>query len=373
MDMSRLSRPRGRIGSIFSRQDQFRGANIALARRFTRIGWLLAVVVAYAMFPFYPPTQAIGAAGWLVPAGFLLPTSVLLYLLFKHEERLNFNALLVTSYMGLGMVVVEQWLAGGLPAPYHELYPFMICAAAAVHPPRRFLPFMVAMCAVVILPELGRAAPAQIGDLIAELALWLGASLLVMAVMVNLRRHRAELQADTAQAQELARVDALTGLGNRRAFDERLASEMARSDRGGVPLSLLICDLDNFKGLNDHYGHLAGDDCLRQVAASLRAELRLADSAFRWGGDEFAAILVDSDPDAADRLGGRLQRAVEQACSRPDGTPLRITSGHAELREGMTGQELLAAADLALRERKDADSKGTAAGPLASRTPDSLA
>ncbi|MFN2615759.1 MAG: GGDEF domain-containing protein [Thermoleophilaceae bacterium] len=364
MGISGGSRLRGDLRAVFSSENQFRGADIALARRFTRIGWLLAVVVAYSMFPFYPPTQAIGAVGWLVPAGFLLPTSALLYLLFKHEERLSFNGLLVTSYMGLGMVVVEQWLAGGLPAPYHELYPFMVCAAAAVHPPRRFLPFMAVMCAAVVLPELGRAAPAQIGDLVAELALWLGASLFVMAVMFNLRRHRAELQADTAEARELARVDALTELGNRLAFDETVTVELSRSERTGKPVSLLICDLDSFKEINDRHGHLTGDDCLRQVAAALRAELRLVDSAFRWGGDEFVVIVADTDAGGARQVSSRLERGVREACRRPDGAPLTISCGTAELRDGMTGQELLAAADLSLREHKQYVSQPAPRAPL---------
>jgi diguanylate cyclase (GGDEF)-like protein len=311
------------------------------------------VAVAYTLFPLYPPTQEIGTAGWLVAGVLVLPTIGWFYLLFKKGERVSFNTLLVTSYMGVAFVGIEQWLAGGVPAPYHELYPFMICGAAAVHPPRRFFPFMMVTAAVVIVPELGRATPAQIGDLVTELVLWLGASLLIVAVMWRLRQHRTELQEGEAEARELARVDPLTRLGNRRAFEEALNAEVARSVRAGAPLSLLLCDLDCFKEINDHHGHLAGDDCLGQAAAALRAELRLADSAYRWGGDEFVALLADTDARGAEDVAARIRRAVEQSCSRPDGSPISITSGWAELHENMTGQELLAAADLALRERKE--------------------
>jgi len=351
---------RERLRAFFSRKDQFAGADIALACRFTRIGWLLGVAVAYALYPFYPPTQEIGTAGWIVVAALVTPTLGWFYFLIKHSERVNFNTLLVTSYMGVAFVGIEQWLAGGVPAPYHELYPFMICGAAAVHPPRRFFPFMVVTAAVVIVPELGRATSAQIGDLVTELVLWLGASLLIVAVMWKLRQHRAELRAGEAEARELARVDPLTRLGNRRAFEEALAAEVARSARAGTPLSLLLCDLDGFKEINDHHGHLAGDDCLGQVADAVRAELRLADSAYRWGGDEFVAILADTDAGGADEVAKRIKRAVEQSCSRPDGAPISITSGHAELHENMTGQELLASADLALREHKEARAQGAA-------------
>ena len=356
----RVGLPDG-LRTAFSRDKQFKGANLELALRFTRAGWLLGVVVAYTLFPFYPPTQAIGDAGWLVaPGATSVLTIGLLYVLFKHSERMTFNALLVTSYMGVAFVAIEQWLAGGVPAPYHELYPFMICGAAAVHPPRRFLPFMLITSIAVIAPEIGRASPAQMGDLVTELVLWLGASVLVMVVMLRLRQHREGLQADEAEAQELARVDSLTGLGNRRAFEEILVAELSRSGRAGTPLSLLVCDLDSFKEINDRYGHLAGDECLRSAADALRAELRLVDRAFRWGGDEFVVLLVDTPSAGAVEVSERLEHIIQDACSRPDGTPLSVTSGHAELHPGMTGEELLAAADLALRERKESRSPGDA-------------
>jgi diguanylate cyclase (GGDEF)-like protein len=342
------------LRKAFSRETQFDGANIGLARRFTRVGWLLGVVVAYALFPFYPPTEALGTAGLILAPGVTsVVTFCVLYALFKHGERMTYDTLLITSYMGVALVAVEQWLAGGVPAPYHELYPFMICGAAAVHPPRRFLPFMLFTSFVVIAPEIGRATPGQMGDLVAELVLWLGASVFVLVIMLRLRQNRADLQAGEAEARELARVDSLTGLGNRRAFEETLAAELARSARNGSPLSLLVCDLDSFKEINDHHGHLAGDECLRFVADALRGELRLVDSAFRWGGDEFVVLLVDTASAGAAELSDRVESIVKEACSRPDGTPLCLTTGHAQLHARMTGEELLAAADLALRERKE--------------------
>jgi diguanylate cyclase (GGDEF)-like protein len=198
------------------------------------------------------------------------------------------------------------------------------------------------------------------GDLVTELVLWLGASIFVLVGILRLRQNRADLQAGEAEAQELARVDSLTGLGNRRAFEETLLSELARSERAGTPLSLLVCDLDSFKEINDRYGHLAGDDCLRAAADAVRAELRLVDSAFRWGGDEFVVLLVDTYHAGAVEFGERLERVIEDVCSRPDGTSLSVTSGHAQLNPGMTGEELLAAADLALRDRKESRSQGDA-------------
>lgn len=341
------------LREVFSRERSFRGADIVLARKASKVGWVLGGTVGYGLLPFYPPTQQIGvAAGWGLTAAVSVLTGTWMYFLFRRDERVTFNTLLLTAYLGIVNVAVEQWLAGGVPAPYHELYPFMICAAAAVHPPRRFFPFAVVMILAAVLPEIGNAGGGELGDLVIEQVLWLGTSLPILALIWRLRQGRADLQSQHSEAAELARVDALTGLGNRRAFEEAFVRETARISREGGELSLLLCDLDRFKQINDGYGHLAGDDCLRQVGAALRTEVRLAESCFRWGGDEFA-VLVNGDDEVVREVGARLEAAVAATCSRPDGNPLRITTGPATLYEGMGREELLARADAALRERKE--------------------
>jgi diguanylate cyclase (GGDEF)-like protein len=348
--------PTSRIASlreIFSRERSFRGADIDLARKASKVGWVLGGTVGYGLLPFYPPTHQIGVlAGWAATVGVGALTGIWIYFLFRHNERVTFNTLLLTAYLGILNVAVEQWLAGGVPAPYHELYPFMICAAAAVHPPRRFFPFAAVMCTVAVVPEIGHASGRELGDLVIEQVLWFSASLFILGLIWRLRQGRADLQNEHSQASELARVDPLTGLGNRRAFEEALVHETARIAREGGELSLLLCDLDRFKQINDQYGHLAGDDCLRQVGSTLRSEVRLAESCFRWGGDEFV-VLVNGGDEVVRGAGARLEDAVASTCSRPDGKPLSITTGPATLHEGMGGEELLARADNALRERKD--------------------
>src|SRR5262249_46624662 len=141
-------------------------------------------------------------------------------------------------------------------------------------------------------------------------------------------------------------------LGNRRAFEEALAKEIARTRRAGSELSLLVCDLDRFKAINDGHGHLAGDNCLRQVADALRVALRVADACFRWGGDEFVVLLPDTDEIGALQVVSRLELLVTSSCARPDETPLTVTCGHAELLEWMSGEDLVAAADQTLFARK---------------------
>ena len=115
--------------------------------------------------------------------------------------------------------------------------------------------------------------------------------------------------------QQKALTDGLTGLGNRRAFDRDLRVELARVERTGLPLTVVIVDLDGLKTINDRNGHEAGDDALRSMASALNDLVRESDRAYRFGGDEFALLLSDAvvpDPDA---IIERLRRSGAPACS----------------------------------------------------------
>lgn len=116
-------------------------------------------------------------------------------------------------------------------------------------------------------------------------------------------------QAD--QLRELAYADALTGVPNRRCFDQRLQVEFLRAQRNGTSLALIIIDVDRFKQYNEHYGGQAGDDCLRLIAAALRARLRRTGDTFaRYGGDEFACILPDTTATGALSLARELEQRI---------------------------------------------------------------
>ncbi len=113
------------------------------------------------------------------------------------------------------------------------------------------------------------------------------------------------------QLRDLSARDPLTGLANRRAFDERLDQEWRRAIRQQLPLGLLMIDIDHFKRYNDHYGHQNGDACLRQIAQILATTvLRGGDLVARYGGEEFAVLLPGSDREATHQLGERLCAAV---------------------------------------------------------------
>jgi diguanylate cyclase (GGDEF)-like protein len=161
-----------------------------------------------------------------------------------------------------------------------------------------------------------------------------------------------------ARYRRLACVDALTGLSNRRGFDERIAAELSRAARTGAPLSLVYMDLDDFKLLNDGAGHLAGDRALEWVGRFLEDTIRTSDVACRIGGDEFAVILPDTDPTGAvltmDRIRDTLA-AHPAAPILPDGRPLGISQGAATCPDdGTTMAALLARADLRMFDDKAA-------------------
>lgn len=131
-------------------------------------------------------------------------------------------------------------------------------------------------------------------------------------VKARIRNHIALKQARD-QLEEMTIRDALTGIANRRRFDDMLAQEWLRARRRGAPLSLLIADIDHFKQYNDNYGHTSGDVALRDVAQALDSAIRRpGDLAARYGGEEFACILPDTDSAGAAQLAERLCRAVRE-------------------------------------------------------------
>jgi len=131
----------------------------------------------------------------------------------------------------------------------------------------------------------------------------------------ELQRVNAQLDASNARLEAITATDALTGIANRRLFDRRLAEESTRARRHGLPLALLMIDVDHFKRYNDRHGHQAGDDCLRRVAELLVGAVgrRPSDLVARYGGEEFVALLPHTGRDEALSLAERCLRQVETA------------------------------------------------------------
>ncbi len=176
-----------------------------------------------------------------------------------------------------------------------------------------------------------------------------------------LRADREQFRELARREQELARTDLVTGLSNRRAFDEQLQADLARSRRDQRPLSVLMLDLDNFKRVNDAEGHAVGDRALAEVAVALRGVLREGDRVARVGGDEFAAILWGVDARGARSVAERAVRAVRKIAERYPSTELGASAGVAE-DQGGEASALVAAADQALYRAKEGG-KGMVEGP----------
>jgi diguanylate cyclase (GGDEF)-like protein len=150
-----------------------------------------------------------------------------------------------------------------------------------------------------------------------------------------------------------ARVDALTGIANRRAMNEELGVLCRRAARYGDELAVVILDVDHFKAYNDNAGHVAGDELLRRIADILKASLRDSDTIYRYGGEEFLALLPAQDDQTAAIAAERLRTAVSRlGVAHPGGGLVTISGGVAALSGGESAQRLLVRADRALYKAK---------------------
>jgi diguanylate cyclase (GGDEF)-like protein/putative nucleotidyltransferase with HDIG domain len=151
-----------------------------------------------------------------------------------------------------------------------------------------------------------------------------------------------------SRAKERAHTDELTGLFNHRYFHERIDEEISRCSRFGDIFSLLFVDMDLFKAYNDIYGHLAGDEMLRQIGHYVKGSIRGIDMAFRYGGDEFTVILPQASLDDACKVAERIRRKIEVEMDSK-GAPLTCSFGIASWpTDGVMREEIIQAADAAL-------------------------
>ncbi len=242
--------------------------------------------------------------------------------------------------------------AAGIPRPW-EAAPALLFAVAAVAWGRRFAPhasifdralgvalWMNVACHVV-MAESARMldAPFTLAQILkaASYACVLGGSLLDNAQLFE-------------QVKRLAVSDSLTGLGNYRTLVVGLDSELQRSQRTGRPFALLLMDLDGLKQVNDRYGHLVGSRAICRLGDVLRTNSRAIDIAARYGGDEFALVLPEADPEAAERVARRICDRLASDCEMPS---LSVSVGVACYpRDGRSIDDLLNAADTALYRMK---------------------
>jgi diguanylate cyclase (GGDEF)-like protein len=180
------------------------------------------------------------------------------------------------------------------------------------------------------------------------LSLLLLAAIYMAQQRMQLTRTRRELTARLLRAELLARIDELTGLFNRRTLDEVLSREMARAQRSGSRLSLVMVDIDRFRALNDRFGHVIGERVLLELSQMLKRNFRAADILVRYGEDEFLAILPDTDRREAQIAVDRLHAGVAQWNRRNQecGYHLALSTGIAQfIPDASTADSLVEAAD----------------------------
>jgi diguanylate cyclase (GGDEF)-like protein/PAS domain S-box-containing protein len=174
-----------------------------------------------------------------------------------------------------------------------------------------------------------------------------------VAHKAELERYHHELEEANDQLRRLAVTDELTGLRNRRAFEERLVMEFSMARRRKRELSVLLIDVDDFKMINDRWGHAAGDDVLRRLGLILRTTVRLPDLPARYGGEEFVVLLPESGEESAMGLARRVMQRV--ATEDWQNEPVTISMGMAAMNESLeNGFQLVELADDALYAAKRA-------------------
>jgi diguanylate cyclase (GGDEF)-like protein len=332
-------------------QDPYRGAQPDLIFRGSGFLSIVGAVTSLTLMLFYPPTAAIGAAGWALAAPTSILSIVLGVLSVTDRHRPSITSVHVSSFIGIVQIALVEWLAGGGKAPYVQLLMLPMLGSGVGQPVWRCAQVAIVASAAALSPLLYGGIDAL--ATVTEFSLLSVMTVMTAIVISSTRAHRARLEDAGEYANVLAHIDPLTSLPNRRAFDEALVHALESSKLDGTPFSLLLCDVNSFKQINDTFGHTAGDQVLRSIAHALGDAVRRPDAGFRWGGDEFAVILRDTDEVGASRVCTRIREAVARQCRRPDGSAVTIGTGVAALNPGMSMDEVLIEADRALFSQKE--------------------
>jgi diguanylate cyclase (GGDEF)-like protein len=317
--------------------------------------WIFGAIAVAILLPVCPPTAEAGTVGgWLMGGGVVAVCLLAAAPLLLAPRSVTPDALMAMGYASLALIALLQW-AAGRGSPYDELFIIPVIYFSAVHPPRRVALFLVALGAVLALPfAYAGWDPAYGARDLAHYLLWSSLATAALIFTAEVRVERMDLQEGEQEASALARRDPLTGLGNRRAFDEALSRVVASARRSDRPLTLVIADIEGFKAVNDVFGHMEGDRCLQGVATAIASSVRPTDNCFRWGGDEFAVLLPSTDRDQARVVVDRIARAVAVQAPAPGDRPLSLRYGVAQLEPGVDAGGLMSAADEDLMAAKRA-------------------
>lgn len=261
-----------------------------------------------------------------------------------------------TLYLGvaLGTLMISSGIyingeRDGGAAALNEVYYVWPVVFAAYYFPVRALVAELTFVAACYAVALRLVDPGPIA-----LTRWLIVVTMLIGVGGLISRLQARVLDLVARLSDTARRDALTGLLNRRGFEERLETELARATRAERPVALIIGDVDHFKAVNDRLGHPAGDAVLLRVAGVLEGIGRRGDTVARLGGEEFVFIVPDADAEMAFELAERARVALERTFA-DEPIPLTASFGTVAFPvDGTTADSLLQTADRALYAAKDA-------------------
>lgn len=268
----------------------------------------------------------------------------------------------VSGYLCCTLATIVTAASHDPATPFCLFYLWVTVISCHFLPVRRALPqvLVVSPCYAVALVLAGGAFP---------WFRWALLSLTVAVVGASVTAMRARLAALVGVLADSARTDALTGLKNRRAFEETLAVELERAARTGEALALVMGDLDHFKAINDDFGHPVGDEVLRRTAQAISGAVRRVDVPFRIGGEEFAVIVPATDAASAHLLAERVRTAIMEEFA---GGPQQVTMslGVAAYPEhGPDAVSLVGHADTACYQAKDRGRNRTVTAPQAAWRP----
>ncbi len=322
---------------------------------------LRAAVVSFFIAAALIPVIALPVWSMVTPVVIITGSVVSLacaiaFLVLAGAGRVSQASLYLGDFVWIGLTAGLVAGSGGRSSPFFLFYPMPVLHAGAFQRKRRLVAVSVTATGAFLAPlayDTGRT-----GMFIAMAIIAVPPTLVVAwgfnVALTTLRRQRRELSATALHAEQQARTDPLTGLGNFRLMWNTLEREASRARRHDLRFSLLVIDLDRFKAINDHVGHLAGDAMLRAVAGALRSQLREEDVCCRYGGDEFAVIAVGAGEQQAGELAVRLVDAITGLHVGSDmESTVGATAGWATFSgRDSSAKELMRKADAMLLERK---------------------
>jgi diguanylate cyclase (GGDEF)-like protein len=294
--------------------------------------------LAFPLVVLPPPDENL----WAVNVAALITLLIIGLGLFAPWGRLPAGARAVLPLAYFLAIALLRDAEGGAASGYGTLVLLPILWLALYGTRRQLLLSLAAMTAIFVIPIFWQGGDSYPSSEWRRALLWLSVAPVVGFTVQGLV---VELRQRSQQLRDVARTDALTGLPNRRAWEEELPLELSRARRAGRPLCVAILDLDHFKAFNDNCGHQAGDRLLKETASAWRVQLRDVDFLARYGGEEFGLLLPNCSVEDACEVVERVRAAITegQTCS----------AGVASWDGSEPPEALLRRADEALYQAKD--------------------